>query len=578
MFLQGSLLTSPDRLPAPLLAVQPAFQRVRDHLTRFSLTQLQGCLAYGLSVEGFDRLVIGVTNSAELRDILAAVASLPEDPPDFSSLAIADEEILNPAKWKKQQEPVSAMTLSNSLPARRITNFAKSDAYRGEIHDLVAGGAHTYSRGDDQFPALAPAAIVRGKDAHVWDLDGNQFVDCGLGLGAISLGHAYEPVLRAVREQLDLGASFMRPAALEREVARDLLAMMPGMERVKFAKNGSNVTTAAVKLARAFTGRELVAFPKNHPFYSFDDWFIGNTDVNSGVPDAFRRLAVTYQSSDPASLEKLFAEHPGRIACVITEPEDAIPNPTSVIQDVERIAKKHGALFILDEMVTGFRAGLPGAYTVHGLQPDMTTWGKAIGNGFSFCALAGRADVMELGGIRQTERQRVFLLSSTHGGEAHVLSAAKVILETYRETDVIGHMHRVVAAVADGMRAHIKAHRLEDHIEIHASPWRINTITRDKEGKVSLGLRTLMMQEMIGQGVFFQGYFFAALTHTNQDIADILSAFSKTCAVYAHALEHGWRDLLIGEPVRPVFRKYNGCAKVCVTHPCPDESTCRGKR
>lgn len=468
------------------------------------------------------------------------------------------------------------MTISNSLPARRITNFAKSDEYRGEIHDLVAGGAHTYSRGDDQFPLLSPAAIVRGKGAHVWDLDGNEFVDCGMALGATSLGHCYEPVLEAVREQLDLGASFMRPSALEREVARDLLAMMPGMERVKLAKNGSNVTTAAVKLARAFTGRELVAFPKNHPFYSFDDWFIGNTDVRSGVPDAFRRLAVTYQSTDPSSLEKLFAEHPGRIACVISEPEDAIPNPSSVIREIERITKSNGALFILDEMVTGFRAGLPGAYVVHGLQPDMTTWGKAIGNGFSFCALAGRADVMELGGIRQKERPRVFLLSSTHGGEAHVLAAAKVILKTYREQDVIGHMHKVIAAVADGMRAHVRAHRLEPYLEIHASPWRLNTVCRDREGKISLPLRTLMMQEMIGHGVFFQGYMFSCLAHSDQDVADILSAFDKTCAVYAHAVEHGWRDLLVGEPIRPVFRKYNGCTKVCLSNPCPDEATCKG--
>lgn len=463
------------------------------------------------------------------------------------------------------------MSLRNELPEREITNFAASDRYRARVHDAIVGGAHTYSKGDDQFPVLAPAAIARGKHGRVWDIDGNEYVDCALGLGAVSLGHAYEPVVAAVQAALENGAAFQRPAAVELELAEAMLAVMPGMERVKFAKNGSNVTTAAVKLSRAFTGRPLVAFPGNHPFYSFDDWFIGSTAVSSGVPEPWRKLSLTYDSTRPETLEKLFQDHPAQIACVITEPEDTIPNPPAVIREVQRIAKRHGAVFILDEMVTGFRAGFPGSYTTHGLEPDLTTWGKAIGNGFSFCGLAGKAEVMDLGGIRQTSAPRVFLLSSTHGGEAHTLAAALAVLKVYREQPVIERQHGLVRQVLAGMRRLLADHRLESHVDLHVTPWRIVLVCRDRDGAVSASLRTLLLQEMIGHGILFQGVYLPCFTHTDADIAALLAAFGKSCAVLAHAVHHGLGDLLVGPAIKPVFRKYNACDASCVPGKCRHE-------
>lgn len=444
----------------------------------------------------------------------------------------------------------------SNLPPRTITNFARSDAYRATVHDSIVGGAHTYSKGDDQFPILSPAAIARGKGGRVWDLDGNEYVDCAQALGAVSLGHAYEPVLAAVREQLELGAAFQRPASVELELAEEFLALTPGMDRIKFAKNGSNVTTAAVKLARAFTGRDLVAFPGNHSFYSFDDWFIGATSINSGIPDGITRFSVTYDSTQPETLKSLFDKYPDRIACVITESEEIIPSSPVAIREVERIAKSHGAVFIVDEMVTGFRAGLPGAYTGLGLKPDLATWGKAIGNGFSFCALTGRADIMDLGGIKQTERPRVFLLSSTHGGEAHTLSAARAVIREYKTKDVIGRHRQLVAKVAAGMRQSVEKYSLTANIGIHAALWRVVTVCRDRDGKVSMPLRTLLLQEMIGRGVLFQGLYLPCFTHTDEDIGIVLDAFDQSCAVYAHALRYGLDDMLVGEPTRAVFRKH----------------------
>lgn len=443
-----------------------------------------------------------------------------------------------------------------NLSPRTVSEFSLSDRYRARVHDFIVGGAHTYSKGDDQFPALAPATIARGKGGLVWDIDGNEYVDCALGLGAVSLGHAYEPVLAAVREQLELGAAFQRPASIELDLAEDFLALTPGMDRIKFAKNGSNVTTAAVKLARAFTGRELIAFPGNHSFYSFDDWFIGSTVVRSGVPDGVRRFSVTYNSTKPKSLQSLFDTYPDSIACVITEPEEVLYSSSEAVREVEKIAKANGAVFIVDEMVTGFRAGLPGAYVAKELKPDLATWGKAAGNGFSFCALTGRAEIMELGGIRQTSRPRVFLLSSTHGGEAHTLAAARAVIREYQTKDVVGHQRRLVARVAAEMNAVISAHDLGDAIQVHASPWRVVLVCRDSDGQVSALQRTLLLQEMIGRGVLFQGVFLPCFAHTDADIDRVLGAFDEACAVYKHALRHGVDGLLVGGATLPVFRKF----------------------
>lgn len=477
--------------------------------------------------------------------------------------------------WERWYKTADEAKPSIALSSLTIHTFSRSDAYRAEAHGLIPGGAHTYSKGDDQFPALAPAAIVRGCGGRVWDLDGNEYVDCSMALGSVSLGHAYGPVLDAVREQLERGVNFQRPASIEVDLAREFVAAMPGAERVKFAKNGSTVTSAAVKLARAFTGRDLVAFPGNHSFYSYDDWFIGRTLCNNGVPEAIRALSLTYDSTCPETLEKLFHEHPGRIACVITEPEEVIPASPDAFREVARLVRSHGALFIADEMVTGYRAGWPGACAALGVLPDLATWGKAIGNGFSFCALTGRADIMELGGIRQRCAPRVFLISTTHGGEAHAIAAAGAVLHTYQTHDVLKYHREVVEKVELGMHAAVIANHLEYYLEIHASPWRIVTVCRDSEGALSPALRTLLLQEMIGRGVLFQGIFLPCYSHTDADVVQIVAAFEASCVVYREALKHGVEKFLVGAPTRPVFRKYNGCEQVCPSTPCPLEARCR---
>ncbi len=192
---------------------------------------------------------------------------------------------------------------------------------------MIPAGAHTYSKGDDQFPDVAPAFIERGEGCYAFDAEGNKFLDWGMGLRTVILGHAYPRVVEAATAELRKGSNFTRPSILELELAEELADLIPCAEMVKFAKNGSDVTTAAVRLARAATGRDLVAFPREQPFLSVDDWFIGSTEMNSGVPEAVQKLSLTFSYGDSQSVEDLFERHAGEIACVILEAATVVPPP-----------------------------------------------------------------------------------------------------------------------------------------------------------------------------------------------------------------------------------------------------------
>jgi len=442
------------------------------------------------------------------------------------------------------------------LETKRISNFTISNEYRNTIHNLIPGGAHTYSKGDDQFPLHSPATITHGKGCRVWDPDGNEYIECLGGLASISLGHAYEPVVQRVIEELHKGNNFSRPSVIEREVAERFLSNIPGHDMIKFAKNGSVVTTAAVKLARAFTGRKIVARPIDHPFYSYDDWFIGSTDVKSGIPSDISALTVTYTSDNPQSLIDLFTQYPNEIACVISEPEKFNTLPENYLSDAIDLAHKHGALWIMDEMITGYKTAYPGSMTKYKVTPDMTTWGKGIANGFSFCCLTGKKEVMELGGIRKTGSEKLFLVSTTHGGETCSIAAAIATMDEFEKHDVIGHNQRMGQRFIDGSKAVIARHGLTNHIRNMQFNWHASLGYFDAEGANSFGLRTLFHQELIARGVLSQGVFCPHFSHSESDVDYVLNAMDEACVIFKKGLEDGYERYLVGEPIKPVFRKY----------------------
>lgn len=435
-----------------------------------------------------------------------------------------------------------------------MKDFTVSRALNERLHAIVPGGAHTYAKGDDQFPEGMAPVIVRGHGCRVWDADGNEFIEYGSGLRAVTLGHAFEPVLAAVRQQLPLGANFVRPATIELEAAELLLSLLPHAQMVKFCKDGSDATSGAIKLARAYTGRDKVAVCASQPFFSVDDWFIGVSGMPGGVPQAVRDLTLKFAFNDLASLEALFDAHPGSIAAVILEAEKEVAPAPGFLDGVRRLCSRHGAVFVLDEMITGFRWHTGGAQAYYGVEPDLSTFGKGLGNGFSVSALAGRREIMELGSGRQP-RERVFLLSTTHGAETHGLAAALATMRVYLEQPVVDRLWALGRRLAGGLRAAAEAAGVSNHVPILGQPCCLVFGTRDEQGQPSQAFRALLMQEIIERGVLATSLV-VNYSHTESDIDRTVEVFASAFEVYRRALDQGVGRFLRGRPVQPAIRRF----------------------
>jgi glutamate-1-semialdehyde 2,1-aminomutase len=438
----------------------------------------------------------------------------------------------------------------------KITNFTKSREFSNQIHDLIPGGGHTYSKGDDQFPVNAPAAITHGKGAHVWDLDGNEYVDCGMGLTSVCIGHGYEPVARAVCEAASRGTNFMRPAALELEAAKLFLDTVESGDMVKFAKNGSTATTAAVKLARAYTGRNRVAIAREHNFFSYDDWFIVTTPCDRGIPSKVREMTAAFSYNNYESVEALLADNGHDIACLIMEPVKFEPPKDNFLHKVAALCKERGVLLILDEMVSGFKWDLKGAQHYFAVKPDMSTWGKGIANGFSACALTGRADIMELGGTRREGDDKLFLISTTHGAESTGLAAMIATINAFKQHNMVASNWERGEALKQRLNQIVRSHNLGKYLEFAGYSCLYIMVCRNPAGNPDDTFRTLMMQELIAHGVLFQGVIYPTWSHQQPEMDHIAMAFDGACTVYRKAIDTGTTDdLLIGRQAKPVFRK-----------------------
>ncbi|NNC11885.1 glutamate-1-semialdehyde 2,1-aminomutase [Planctomonas sp. JC2975] len=435
-------------------------------------------------------------------------------------------------------------------------SFLRSTAAQTRLHELVPGGAHTYARGSDQYPEGMAPIIVRGEGARVLDLDGNWFVEYGMGLRAVTLGHAYQPVVEAVARGAASGSGFSRPSVWELEAAERFIQMVPGAEMVKFAKNGSDVTTAAVKLARAATGRDLVAVCSSQPFFSIDDWFIGTTAMNAGIPEATRALTVAFEYNNLQSLALLLAQYPNRIAAVIMEPATGTLEPDpGFLEGVRDLADKDGFVLIFDEIICGMRWSSAGAQSVYGVTPDLSTWGKALGNGFSVSALAGKRSLMELGGLN-TDASRVFLLSNTHGAEVTGLAAYLSVADAYSERDVVGIMETQGSKLRSALLQVISEEGMSDYITISGRPSALLFATRDKNGRPSQEYRTLFIQELLRNGVLAQSLVISA-AHSDDDIDITVVAVAAAAKTYARAIERGTTEgLLAGRSVAPALREF----------------------
>jgi glutamate-1-semialdehyde 2,1-aminomutase len=450
--------------------------------------------------------------------------------------------------------------------------------YQSRLLRAIPGGAHTYSRGFDQFPSNAPQILERGKGAYVFDPDGKRFLDYGMGLRSVNLGYSEDKIDQAAFTQIQKGSNLTLPSTIELEAAELLIDLIDSVDMVKFTKNGSTAVSAAVKLARAFTGRELVARCAQQPFFSYDDWFISSTPMTKGIPKDVIGKTKTFNYNDITSLEELISSYPDQIACVILEPASVEcpsaeggdnsccgsavctrqreKSSSNYLQRVQELCNKNGIVFVLDEMITGFRWHIKGAQHFYGVTPDLCTFGKAMANGYALACVAGKREIMQLGSTEIEGQERVFLLSTTHGAEMGSLGAFVANVNFMQEHDVIQHLWKYGSELTSLINRKAVEHGIESHFKasgIACSPY---YSTLDLDGNPSLELRTLFSQEMIRNGVIIP---WIALSYSHNeaefDITD--KALDLSFSVFAKALEDGVEQFLDGPVIKPVFRKFN---------------------
>lgn len=451
-------------------------------------------------------------------------------------------------------------------------------SYQERLLKAIPGGAHTYSRGYDQYPLNAPEILSRGKGAYIYTPEETEFLDYGMALRAVNIGYAEEQIDEAAIKQIGYGNNLTRPSMVELEAAELLIDLIDSVDMVKFTKNGSTAVTAAVKLARAYTGREMVVRCQDHPFFSYDDWFISSTPITKGIPQDTINSTKTFTYNDIDSLRQIIEEYPGQIACVVMEPATSIcPSvgdgkktcceektcqlikPTvndNFLQQVQRICNEKGIVFILDEMITGFRWHLKGAQHTYKVKPDLSTFGKAMANGYSVACVAGKREIMELGSIEKKGAERVFLLSTTHGAEMNGLGAFIETVSFMQKNETVEHLWKYGSDLVAGMNNLAAKYEISNFFKVVGPSCSPIYQTLDLNNKPSLSLRTLFVQEMIKERVLMP---WIALSHRHREdeLSKTLAAVDRSLMVYKKALENGTNGLLIGPSIQPVFRKYN---------------------
>jgi glutamate-1-semialdehyde aminotransferase len=434
--------------------------------------------------------------------------------------------------------------MQNSKPAHEdLPRTFRSEALYNRALGLVPAATQTLAKGPGQFVrGVAPKYLARGRGARVWDVDGNEYLDFSMAVGPLSLGYCYPAVDEAIRAQLSDGITFSLMHPLEVEVAELVREVVPGAESVRYSKTGADVTSAAVRLARAFTGREKVLCCGYHGWH---DWFLATTDRSAGVPAAVRDLTFTIPYND---IEAALASIDAETACVILEPTTFEPPKPGYLEGLRRACDERGALLVFDEMWTGFRLTLGGAQQHFGVRADLACFSKAVANGMPLSILTGRRDVMAL-----LERDVFFF--TTFGGEALSLAAARATIEEIRAKDVPAHLARLGRRLKDGYNALARELSLEPATACVGFDCR-TIVTFSPSAGNPLVLKSLVQQELLRRRILWQGFHNLSFSHSDADVDEALEAYREVLAVLKGAIELGdARRRLLGEPVEPVFRR-----------------------
>jgi len=425
------------------------------------------------------------------------------------------------------------------------SRYRSSSQFLIQAEALIPLGSQTFSKSRTQYPVgISPLFMQKAKGCHTWDIDGNKYIDLVSSLASVTLGYQNPAVNSAVRRQLRKGTIFSLPGKLEYEVAEKIVNLVPSAETVRFGKNGSDATSAAIRIARAFTGRKIVAVCGYH---GWQDWFIGSTSRNKGVPNEISNLTKTFAFNNLASLNDIFTSNPGDVAAVILEPMNSTWPIEGFLSEIRRMCSDNGTILIFDETITGFRFAKGGAQEFFRVVPDLTTLGKGLANGFPLSAVVGKREIM-------SEMSEIFF-SGTFGGELLSLAAANEVLRIYQKEDIIGQLTASGELLSELTNDEIVNHGLQKVLCLSGhSTWKFLNWS-DHESATALEIKTYFMQECFKQGILVIGTHNVTTKHTKKIVKEIASAYSKIFSKVAINLKRNkLRDSLEVEPVVPLFK------------------------
>jgi glutamate-1-semialdehyde 2,1-aminomutase len=426
----------------------------------------------------------------------------------------------------------------------KTSRYKKSLELLDRAEKVIPLGSQTFSKSRIQYPSgEAPLFLTRGQGGRVWDVDGNEYVDLVCALLPVVLGYCDREVDEAVTTQLKNGMVFSLATELEIELAETLVKNIPCAEMVRFGKNGSDATSAAVRLARAFTGRDHII---SCGYHGWQDWCIGATVRNRGVPVPVRRLTHKVPFNDLNAVTHVFQQYSNNVAAIILETVGTDEPVYGYLEELKKIAHRNGALLVFDETITGFRVSIGGAQSYYGVTPDLATFGKAMANGMPISAVVGRGDVMR-------EMEEIFY-SATFGGETLSIAAALAVIRKMEREPVLETIWATGASLAAGANAAIERYALRDAITLKGiAPWKIISFS-DVKGTRKEAIRTLFIKEMLRHGVLTNGTHNICYAHSEADIRHVIHAYDKTLGTVAAELETGMLENRLGVPViMPVF-------------------------
>jgi glutamate-1-semialdehyde 2,1-aminomutase len=421
-------------------------------------------------------------------------------------------------------------------------SIKQSDRYYLRAMGIIPAATQTLAKGPGQYvKGIAPKYLKKGKGARVWDVDDNEYLDFNMGIGPISLGYCYDTVDKAILDQLENGITFSLMHPLEVELAETIKEIIPNAECVRFSKTGADITSAAIRLARAFTGRSKVLCCGYHGWH---DWYISVTDRNTGIPQPIQELSYTFNYNDIKSVEDSLDND---TACVILEPAVFEEPKDDFLYKLQMLCEKNGSLLIFDEMWTGFRLALGGAQEYFGITPDLACYSKAVANGMPIGILTGSREVMSL-----LDKDVFFF--TTFGGEALSLAAAKATIDELRAKNVPKFLAKQGKKIKEGFNS-IAAEFNMDYLKCVGFSCRTMISFDPKLGNI-LEIKSLMQQELIKCGILWSGFHNMSFSHTDEDIEYTLCSYREILPILKDAIEtKNVKRYLRGEPVEPVFRK-----------------------